>query len=365
MTQPYPQYAPQGYAPAPQQYAPPAPQGYAPAPNVGGQPIAPPAPPVPTLRDGGGGGAASPKMRHLVGRTIVVVPQRVDDTKTNKEGKPQPEAYFDLIVVDGGPMRYGDNQEDDPAKQRPNTHEIDTPCVFHNTSDYGFGFVQAVRDALAAGEPGRVGVVERSTQGRKPYLITKTGTTYAGAERPDGQARFDAAMHYFGLYWQDKHAPVGTPRQFVNPEPRSLVAPAPQGYAQPAVNYGAPAQPPAQPYGFAAQQYAQTGTVPTPYGSVPAAAVHPQYAAAATGGAYPAPAQPYAAPQSVSPAPPQPSAYAVAAAPEMATMAAQLPAPVEAWLASLPADQQAAQRAAYLQHAAAQQAPGAPAGPGI
>lgn len=356
-----PGYAPQG---VPQQYAP-APQYGAPAaPANIGQGIPTPPPPMPQLHDGGSsGGAASPKMRHLVNRTIIVIPKRIDDSKINTEqgsqnyGKPQPEAYFDLVVVDGGPLRYGDNQSRDPSKQRPNTHEIDTPCVFRGANDYGFGFVQAVREALDSGEAGRVGVVQQGTRGNFPYLITKCGVDVEGNARPDGDARFAAAMELFGKLWRDQHAAPNAPREFVNPTPRSLVAPGPQAQAAPAVNYGQPPAPQyaapqvpaqAQPYGYAAAQYAATGTVPTPYGNAPATDVHPAYAAAATGGAYP----------------PGYGQYPTPAAP---APAAQLPPQVEAWLATLDPATAAQQRELYLTNAAQQPqgAPAAPAGPGM
>lgn len=328
MTQPYPQYPAPTYPPVPTSpyggpgsfppaYSPQVPQypgypqiapaGYgapaAPAPGTG-QAITPP---VPTLRDGGSsGGSVSPKMRHLVGRTIIVEPVAIGTADV--KGKTLDEARFHLTVIDGGPIRYGDNIDDrDRSKNRPNTHEIDTPCRFTNVTDISYGFVQAVRDALDAGEHGRVGVVQQGTKGNMPFLITKCGTDVHGNERPDGDARFAAAMEIFGKIWADKHAPAGHDRQFVSPEPRSLVA-APAAGA-PAVNYGTPPAPPA-------------------YGGIPAPS-YPPYPGAA-------------APQSAPPA------------------AVPLPEPVEAWLATLPPDQAAGARAQYL----AQQQPAA-AGPGI
>lgn len=364
MTQPYPQYQPAagGYA-APQypgipgypqvapQSAPPAPPAYAPSsPAMGaGQGIAPP---VPQLRDGGGsGGSASPKLRHLLGRTIVVVPHRVDETAVDAAGKSRPEAYFDLLVVDGGPLQYGDSQDRDPAKQRPNTHEIDTPCVFRNVNDYGQAFVTAVRDALAAGEAGRTGVVQLGTRGNRPPLITKTSTDVEGNARPDGEARFAAAMDLFGKYWADKHAPAGAPRQLPQREARSLVAPpAPGGYGAPQVNYGAPAQPAYAPPA-APQQYAVPGVQVPPGASYPVAGMENYQPAPAASVSAPAVDPAYAAWQ---------AQQAVAMAAPPAPAAGQLPPHIEAWIASLPPEQQAVQRAA-LQASA----PPQPAGPGI
>jgi hypothetical protein len=382
----YPQYQPpapaappqgypsQSYAPA---YPPAAPLQQQPA---QGQAITPP---VPTLRDGSsGGGNPAPKFRHLLGRTIIVEPIRVDENAMDTSVNPpvvRPEAYFHLTVCDGGPVRYGDSQDRDVSKQRPNTHEIDTPCRFTNVNDRSYGFVQAVRDALNAGEHGRLGVVQQGTKGNKPYLITKCNTDVLGNARPDGDARFAAAMEIFGKIWHDKHAP-GEPKQFVNPEPRSLVAPPAAAPAQ--VAYGAPATPPQgyAPAGYAAQPYPQqqgygvpvpTGPTfaspalvdrltSTPQSAPPAAApaVDPAYAAwLASQQAMRAEQQFQAGPYGdgmmappVAPAvPPQP-----------------LPPPVEAWLASLPAEQQVVSRAAYIAQQQGQPAAAtAPSGPGI
>lgn len=404
--QPLHQPAPQGYPqqqPPAQQYG--APQGYPGAvvtyPQSPAQPAGPPqgqglVPSTPQLRDGGGGGGqASPKLRHLIGCTIVVEPIRVDETAMDTSSnppKPRPEAYFHLTVVraPGGKIQYGDNQDRDVTKQRPNTHEIDVPCRFTNMNDYGQAFVRAVRDALAAGEPGRAGVVEYGTRGNKPPMITKCGTDVHGNARPDGDARFAEAMSIFDLIWKDTHDKSGGPRRFVSPEPRSLVVAPPAGYAQ-QVAYGAPPQPqyagppqgdpnrpylptagtygaaPQQPYqspapaGYAQQQYQQTGTVPTPYGAAPAAQLHPEYVAAATQPTY----NPYAAgtplqqgggvyaqPQSAPPAPNEPP----------------LPPPVEAWLSSLAPEQRAISRAQYVAQQQAQGTPqvqAQPAGPGM
>lgn len=343
----YPQVAP----PAPQS-APPAPPAYAPnSPAMGGgQGIAPP---VPQLRDGGGSsGSASPKLRHLLGRTIVVVPHRVDEQAVDAAGKSRPEAYFDLLVVDGGPLQYGDSQDRDPAKQRPNTHEIDTPCVFRGCNDYGQAFVTAVRDALAAGEAGRIGVVQLGTRGNRPPLITKTAVDVEGNARPDGEARFAAGAELFGKYWADKHAPAGAPRQLPQREARSLVAPpAPGGYGAPQVNYGVPAQAayampgvpaPAQPtpgHAWAQGQGYAPPAVPQQY-AVPGAQVPP-------GASYPVAGMENYQPAPAAPQPPAPAAGA-------------LPPHIEAWLATLPPEQQAVQRQALLASA-----PPAPAGPGI
>lgn len=289
-------------------------------------------PPMPTLGQGSGGGSVTPKLRHLIGRTIIVEPVRVDETATDQAGKPRPEAYFHLTVVDGGPLKYADNQSHNVIEQHPPTREIDTPCRFVNANDYGQAFVKVCRDALAAGEVGRVGVVQYGTLGNKPPLITKCNEDVHGNPRSDGDARYAAAMELFGKIWADKHAPAGAPRQFISPEPRNLAAPpSPAQQSAPPVNYGVPQSYPAAPP-------QAPGAYPHPYGGAQPTGAAPAY------GYQPQPA----------PAPP----------------VEQLPPAVEQWLTSLPEDQRAAQRAAFLQHQAQQQAaaaapPPAYAGPGI
>lgn len=347
MTQTYPQYTPP-FAGYQQPAAPAYPQQ--PAPTQGASLPAVP-PPPPQLSTGGTGGAW-PKMRNLVDRLIIVEPIRVDETATDQAGKPRPEAYFHLTVCNGGPLRYGDSEDED--KPRPHTHEVDTPVRFTNVNSYSYGFVQAVRDGLAAGEPGRIGVVQRGTMGNKPYLITRPSTDVLGNARPNGDALFAEGMAIWTRIWNARHG--GEP--FVSPTPRSLVAAPAQPAPQVSYQQTAPA-------GYAQQQYAQTGTVPTPYGNVPAQQLHPEYVAAATQPAYqPQQQYPYAPQQPQQGYAPGQSAFVAAAQPELQAMAGQLPAPVEAWLASLPADQQAGARAQYLAQAQPQQ-PAAPSGPGI
>lgn len=352
----YPQYQqPQGYAPgAP--YAQSAPQQYAPAPQPQGQALAPP---VPQLRDGSsGGGTPAPKFRHLLGRTIIVEPIRVDETAMDTSVNPpvnRPEAYFNLTVVDGGPVRYGDSQDRDVSKQRPNTHECDTPARWTNVNDRSYGFVQAVRDALNAGEAGRAGVVQQGTKGNKPYLITKCGIVVEGGTRPDGDARYAAAMAVFGQLWHDKTMP-NEPRQFVNPEPRSLVAPPSAAPAQ--VAYGAPQGQYTVPQQYAPVMSTATGSPVVHQQAVPGYAQYVPQGAGAQGPTY---GTAGGAPQYIAPTGPG-GMYMPQSAPPAAPVApAALPPSVEAWLATLPPELAAQQRAQFL----AQGTVGGSAGPGI
>lgn len=417
MAQPYPPqgYAPQQYAqPAPQQpYQPTygAPQGtpwlppqfqQQPAGPVGGQALPTTPPPLGQSARTGGDGPKAPAPRHLVGRTVIFEPISIDEdrmVKNDKTGEMEkrPMARYHLTVVDGGPLQYGDNQSRKPGEAHGLTLEVQTPARFLSVSSDRFGIVNEVRDALACGEPARVGVVVQGTRGNFPFLVTKCARDLDGNDRPDGAQRFEAAT----LVWNQIFS-----KTFTSPEPRSLVAaptstppqvqyqpvapaqgptygtaggapqyvmPVPAQYAtyapagaqqqyptpgtaggyevQPtyAQEYAAQTTPgfqtpyaaahpgtgpygdgqlqvqhqPVAPAGYAQQQYAQTGTVPTPYGAAPAGQLHPEYVAAAT-------------------QPPVNPAF-------------------EAWLATLPPEQQAAQRAAM----APQPQPAATGGPGF
>lgn len=222
------------------------------APPQGGQSLPTSAPALGQTR--GAGGAVSPKARNLVGRTIIIEPIRVDENAKDDKGNPRPEAYFHLTVCDGGPLEYADSQDRDPAKQHGPTKRVDVPARFTNVNDYGYGFVNEVRDALARGDLAAVGVFEQGTQGNKPYLLTKPGRDLAGNDRPDGDQRFQLA----GQIWQSIFD-----KTFRSPEPVSLVAPpaqAPQqvAYAQPAAPQQAYAYPPVATYGGTpGQGYAQ------------------------------------------------------------------------------------------------------------
>lgn len=384
----YPQqqpYNPQAYAPQQPQYgapqgtpwmppayggapAPVAQQQPAQAPQYGGQMPPTAAPPLgESSRTGGGPKAPAP--RHLVNRTIILEPIRIDETTTQKNDKTgelevRPTAYYNLTVVDGGPLQYGDNKSNDPRQAHGMTMETQVPARFLNVSSDRFGIVNEVRDCMARGDMASVGVLVQGTRGNFPFLMTKCGKDLDGNERPDGAQRFEAAT----AVWNQVFS-----KTFQNPEPRSLVAaPAQQ---PPQVQYQ-----PAAPAGYAQQQYAQTGTVPTPYGAAPAGQLHPEYVAAATqptygyqppqGIAQTYPQQPpmipgyagpidgHGVPQEYHVQPQQSSPYA---------QAVQQSAPpanpaFEAWLATLPPEQQAAQRAALAGPAAQ---PAAPGGPGF
>jgi len=254
----------------------------------------------------GGGGAQAPAPRHLIGRTVIIEPIRIDETTVDDDGKPRPTAHYHLTVVDGGPLQYGDNKSHNIAEQHGMTFEIQTPCRFVGVSSDRFGIVNEVRDTMARGELASVGVIQQGTRGNRPFLMTKCGRDLDGNERPDGAQRFEAATQVWNAVFA---------KAFVSPEPRSLVAPP-------------------------AQQPPQVAYQPGAYGQPPVTGVPQQYPPNATP-VYGGTAADWAASQY------QPSAFAQAAAPEMVQAPAN-PA-FEAWLATLPPEQQAAQRAAAAQ----------------
>jgi hypothetical protein len=385
----YPQqqpYNPQAYAPQQPQYgapqgtpwmppayggapAPVAQQQSTQAPQYGGQMPPTTAPPLgESSRTGGGPKAPAP--RHLVNRTIILEPIRIDETTMQKDDKTgemvsRPTAYYNLTVVDGGPLQYGDNQSRDPRQAHGMTMETQIPARFLNVSSDRFGIVNEVRDCMARGDMASVGVLVQGTRGNFPFLMTKCGKDLDGNERPDGAQRFEAAT----AVWNQVFS-----KTFQNPEPRSLVAAPP--VQPPQVQYQ-----PAAPAGYAQQQYAQTGTVPTPYGAAPAGQLHPEYVAAATQPAYspqqyaaPAPQPAYGQPLNgygtpsgyqpeQQPYNPPATAPQVQQMPQPAPVAVQPNPAFEAWLATLPPEQQAAQRAALAGPAAQPQPPAG--GPGF
>jgi hypothetical protein len=340
-----------GQPPAPQQ-----PQYGGQPPQFGGQ-MPPTAAPKLGESGKGGGGAQAPAPRHLIGRTVVIEPIRIDETTTAKDQQgnvvSRPTAHYNLTVVDGGPLQYGDNRDHDVSKQHGMTMEVATPCRFTNVQSDRFGIVNEVRDTMARGELASVGVIQQGTKGNRPFLMTKCGRDLDGNERPDGARRFEAATQVWNAVFA---------KTFQSPEPRSLVAPPAQQPAQVAYQPTAPA-------GYAQQQYAQTGTVPTPYGAAPAGQLHPEYVAAATQPTYnPGPASQEQVQQfahgGYSPSQLQTGAYNPAAiAPQVQQMPQPAPVTVqpnpafEAWLATLPPEQQAAQRAAMAGPAVQPQQP--------
>lgn len=330
---PQPQYgAPQGTPWMPQQYGgAPSPVQQQTAPPMGGQALPTQAPALGVGSRSGDGGPKVPQPRHLIGRTVIFEPIRIDETTKNDDGELRPTAYYHLTVVDGGPLEYGDNKSQKIADQHGLTMRTEVPARFVNVSSDRWGIVQEVRDAMARGDLATVGVIEQGTRGTKgspPFLVTKPGTTIDGKERPDGDRRFALATQV----WNDVFA-----KTFRSPEPVSLVAPPasqpPQVAYQPtAAGYAAAQQGITQPYpyGGAAQQLAQ-------HGSQAAADLNAAYANLSPVGYQP---QQYAAPAPASVQQPamDPGYAAYLAAQQAAAAPPQSAPPVDpqyaAWLAS-------------------------------
>jgi hypothetical protein len=354
MTQPYqPQYQP--YAPqqplqsafaAPPQYGYPVPAPQ-PAPQFGGQ-MPPTAAPKLGESSRTGGGPAFPRERHYVGRTVIIEPVGIDEDRMvkNDDGvmEKRPMATFHLTVVDGGPMQYGDNQSRNPKEAHGFTMETDTPARFVSVTSDRFGLVNEVRDTIARGDAASVGVLMQGTRGRFPFLMTKCSRDLDGNDRPDGGERFERAT----LVWNQIFG-----KTFQNPEPRSLVA-APSS-APPQVQY----QPQVQPAYAGPQQ----GYAPMPPSAGPGYGQNPY--------GQPAPQQPTYQ-QAVAAHPgtgpygdgynPAVIAPQVQQMPQPAPMTVQPNPAFEAWLATLPPEQQATQRAALAGQPAQ---PTQPAGPGF
>jgi hypothetical protein len=327
-------------------------------PQVGGQ-MPPTAAPKLGESGKGGGGAQAPAPRHLIGRTVIIEPVRIDESTVDDDGKPRPTAHYHLTVVDGGPLQYGDNKSHNISEQHGMTFEIQTPCRFTNVQSDRFGIVNEVRDTLARGELASVGVIQQGTKGNKPFLMTKCSRDLDGNERPDGAQRFEAATQVWNAVFA---------KTFASPEPRSLVAPPaqqpPQVAYQPTAPAGAVQQQPVaayppqgypMPQGQAAAYVAQ---IPAPQ--------QPTYVQAVAEQAAPGFQTPYAAanpgtgPYGDGYHPPQPQSAPPAAQPQVQQMPQPAPVTVapnpafEAWLATLPPEQQAQQRAALAGQAAAQ-----------
>lgn len=243
MTQPQYGQPPQEWQPQPQgpppaqqqpwpanyQQQPAAPGGWptsAPAPQQ--QPAQPVAAPVNTNYqwdsngiDPSRGGGVSPAARELIGRTVIIAPKRVDQS-ASYQGQSRPTAYFDLYVIDGGPLQFGSSE--DRANPRPATHVVDTPAFFAGAMMGNSEIVKEIQAKLGKGLI--VGVIEQGTKGNRPFLIQPCSTTVLGQERPDGAQRKQLAQQV----WEAHHNDSWTP-----PAPTELAV-APAGYG--VVNYG-------------------------------------------------------------------------------------------------------------------------------
>lgn len=250
-----------GY-PAQQQYPPQAPQGQWGGEGIHGQAQAPAAP---TFLTPTAGGNAGPLPRHLIGRTVICLP-RSYDPNAQFQGQSRPSMTLDVIVLDGGPIEYGDNRDRDASKQTPNTHRCATPARFNGVMWNSGIILDKVRIGLSqfAGQPSQptVGVIEQGTQGNRPYMIVDPAKHLDGSDRPDGAQRMALAQHVYTMIEQG---------QFVNPVPEVIWT---------APNQAAPAAPQFQPpqYPNMAQAgYGAPWPQSAPPQSAPPAQYQPQY----------------------------------------------------------------------------------------
>lgn len=166
------------------------------------------------------GGGNAPSARHLEGRVVIVRPIRVDENALSFDKKTvAPTLIADIIVVDGGPIRYGDQIDTAGRQLKPVSHEIQTPCMFRGWLDSHTFVVNAGRDLIAAGQPVTVGIIERGTKGNRPYFLTETHTDVDRQPRTDPQfaLRRQNAINLFNAFqtgqWQSPQ-PVE-----LNPQP--------------------------------------------------------------------------------------------------------------------------------------------------
>jgi hypothetical protein len=273
--QPGQQYQPQGYVQ--QQYAPQAPVN---APVNQPVNVSMPTPVTLGFQDPSRGGGVAPAARHLMGRTVMLIPKSVDESATyGAEKQSRPTAYFDLYVVDGGEIVYGDSEE--RGATRPPTHKCQTPAFFPYAMSGNVAIVNEIKSKLGPdGQPTGIalGVMDQSPNGRHPYVLTKCEVDARGQDRPDGQARRDNAQKLYFAHTSGGWTP---------PVPVPLAQAAPPA-GQGVVNYQqAPQQtygPTNQQAGYTPGQYAQQA--PQQAGYAPGA-VAPNPAFVAPGQQYP------------------------------------------------------------------------------
>jgi hypothetical protein len=202
------------------------------------------------------GGGGLPGARHLEGRVVIIRPVRVDETTLafNKKDS-APTVIADIIVVDGGDLVYGDQVNNSGQQLKPPTHRVSTPAMFTGWMDSHAYIVNPCRDMLRAGQPVTVGIIERGTQGNKPYFLTETHTDVDRKPRTDPSfaQRRQNAIDLWNAFQTGEWKPP-TPVE-LNPTPvaaqggwvQTGVGPAPVSAATP---WGQPAQ--AQPVAQAA-----------------------------------------------------------------------------------------------------------------
>lgn len=179
--------APGGYPQPPQAYPPP-PGAHA---TYQGQVAqyhqqqAPPPPPAElNLIDptGGGGGDWAPMPRHLMGQqyAVLIAPRSFDPNNQGPGGAIRPQITFDMVIVGVGrngealpPIEYGDNQDRDYSKQRPNCFRLTAfPAEYTGVRWTNSEIVKDLAPHVGSGGliPARI---VQGTQGNRPPLLEK------------------------------------------------------------------------------------------------------------------------------------------------------------------------------------------------
>lgn len=181
--------------------------------------------PIPATAGGGLPGA-----RHLEGRVVIIRPVRVDETTLAFNKKDiAPTVFADIIVVDGGDLVYGDQVNQGGQQLKPPTHRVSTPALFRGWADSHPFIVGPLRDMLRAGQPVTVGIIERGTQGNRPYFLTETHTDVDRKPRTDPQfaQRRQQAIDLWNAFQTGQWTPP-TPVE-LNPQPAQQAPNAAQG----------------------------------------------------------------------------------------------------------------------------------------
>jgi hypothetical protein len=182
------------------------------------------------FQDPRGGGGIWPAKPELLGRLVAFVVKGYNPDAKMQDGTPAPEIECDLFVLDGGPLEFG-GKYPITGDHTPPHLVIQTPCVFVGARYSGVNFVNALKDKIGGGPV--IGVVERSTFGRKPYNITKEQT---GPGSPKRQLA--------GQFWSSMMLGEWTPPEATPIPGRGAPIPGANPYAQPQVQ-PAPVAPPA------------------------------------------------------------------------------------------------------------------------
>jgi hypothetical protein len=218
------------------------------------------------------GGGGLPGARHLEGRVMIIRPVRVDETTLafNKKDS-APTVIADIIVVDGGDLVYGDQVNNSGQQLKPPTHRVSTPAMFTGWMDSHAYIVNPCRDMLRAGQPVTVGIIERGTQGNKPYFLTETHTDVNRKPRTDPSyaQRRQNAIDLWNAFQTGQWSPP-TPVE-LNPTP---VAAQPAAATSWGASPGAAplASPAATPWGQPAQAQPVAQAAPAGWGTQPSSA---------------------------------------------------------------------------------------------